>query len=460
MATKSGRYIRKKLQRVHPAYLVLFSYLTAAFVGSALLSLPAASTGQPVEPVDALFTATSAICVTGLIVVDTGSQFTILGKSVILVLIQLGGLGVMTFSVFLFLFLGRRLGTRGRWVINESFAATPTRDIGDLTRSIFLFTFIVELAGAVPLYFTWRGRMGDGEALFSGLFHSVSAFCNAGFSFFRTSFETYRSDMVLNIVIMLLIVVGGIGFPVIYEFFTDLKSRRKGLRTTLSLHTRMVLITTGVLILSGGVFIFLLESGSGLADLTVKGKILASFFQSITARTAGFNTLDISSLKAATLFIILMLMFIGASPGSCGGGIKTTSLAIFAGIMKSKIKGMDTVALGRRSLSEETVSRVLAIFILAVLTISAGLLILLVTQEPAVPGVREHFLTYLFEAVSAFGTVGLSMGVTSSLTAAGKIVIIVLMLLGRVGLLTVAYVVTRRERKISFKYAEEKIMVG
>jgi trk system potassium uptake protein TrkH len=302
--------------------------------------------------------------------------------------------------------------------------------------------------------------MGDAQALFSGLFHSVSAFCNAGFSFFSNSFEGYRGNLLLNLVIMILIVIGGIGFPVIYEFFTDMKSRRRGQRQMLSLHSRMVMITTGVLILSGALLIFLLEDNSALAGMNTRGRVLASFFQSITARTAGFNTLDISSLHAATLFIILMLMFVGASPGSCGGGIKTTSLAVFAGIMKSKIKGMDSVSLGRRTLSEETVSRVLAIFILAVLTISAGLLVLLVTQEATGPGVREHFLTYLFEAVSAFGTVGLSMGATSSLTAAGKIVIIILMLLGRVGLLTLAYVVTRRERKISFRYAEEKIMIG
>ena len=437
MFHKNGKKTKRRfLQRVHPAYLVILSYLSAALIGMILLSLPQASTSGRLHIVDALFTATSAICVTGLIVVDTGAQFTIFGKSVILILIQLGGLGVMTFSVFLFLFLGRRLGIKGRWTINETFSAAPIREVGGLIKSIFLFTFIAEAVGALLLFIHWSGEMGMGAALFAGLFHSVSAFCNAGFSLFNTSFTVYNSNYLLNIVIMLLIVIGGLGFPVIYEFITRYKYRNSCKRLILSLHTRMVLTTTAFLIVSGALLIYLLERNTSLAALSVNGKILASFFQSVTARTAGFNTLNIPSLGAATLFIILMLMFIGASPGSCGGGIKTTSLAVFFGIMKSKIKGMNSVNYWKRTLPEETVSRVLAIFILAVLTVAAGLLFLLVTQVGADESIKEYFLTYLFEAVSAFATVGLSMGVTSSLTISGKFVIIVLMLLGRVGLLT------------------------
>jgi trk system potassium uptake protein TrkH len=451
---------RRLLQRVHPAYLIILSYLSAALIGMILLSLPQASVSGRLPFVDALFTATSAICVTGLIVVDTGAQFTIFGKSIILVLIQLGGLGVMTFSVFLFLFLGRRLGIKGRWAINEAFSAAPIREVGELIKSIILFTFIAEAVGAILLYIHWNGEMGVGAALFAGLFHSVSAFCNAGFSLFTTSFMAYNTSWLMNTVIMLLIVVGGLGFPVIYEFITRFKCRKSGKRFIFSLHTRMVLTTTAFLIFSGALLIYLLERNSGIAALSFSEKILASFFQSVTARTAGFNTLDIPSLGAATLFIILMLMFIGASPGSCGGGIKTTSLAVFFAIMKSKIKGMSSVSYWKRTLPEETVSRVLAIFILAVLTVAAGLLILLVTQGGPNESIREYFLTYMFEAVSAFATVGLSMGVTSSLTISGKFVIIILMLLGRVGLLTIAYVVTRRKKKISYKYAEERVMIG
>lgn len=440
--------------------MVISSYLGAALLGTALLSLPAASTSDPIPPLDALFTATSAICVTGLIVVDTGTQFTVFGKSVILALIQMGGLGVMTFSVFLFLFLGKGLGTRERWIITESFTPTPIRHIKDLIKSIFLFTFVVEGIGAVLLFIFWRGEMAAPSAAFTSVFHSVSAFCNAGFSFFRTSFIKYRGSALLNFTVLALIVIGGIGFPVIYEFMMRMKRSRDGRREPISLHTRLVLTTTAFLVLSGAVLVFLLERNNMIAGLPWKERFFSSLFQSITARTAGFNTLNISSLGGATLFILVMLMFVGASPGSCGGGIKTTSLAVLAAILRNRIKGGDRVGVYKRTLPEETVSRALAIFILAALTITGGLVLLLVFQMGSVNPAKEHFLAYLFEAVSAFGTVGLSMGVTSTLSSAGKLVIIVLMLLGRVGLLTVAYVVTSRRVGGLYRYAEEKVMIG
>ena len=452
--------VDRLLKRIHPASLVIFSYLSAALIGMGLLSLPQASTGEPVGFLDALFTATSAICVTGLIVVDTGSQFTVFGKTVILILIQMGGLGVMTFSVFLFLFLGRKIGTRERWIINETFTAAPSGDIKNLIKLIFIFTFILEAAGAVvlSLIFLNSGRMPASEAVFSGVFHSVSAFCNAGFSFFRNSFIAYRENAVLNITVMFLIVIGGIGFPVIYEIIERTKLKRRGVRKSVSLHSRMVLISTAVLIISGAVILFLFEGGAAFNSFSMKGRMLSSFFQSITARTAGFNTIDISSLKPAALMILIMLMFVGASPGSCGGGIKTTALAVFAGIVKSRIKGLRYDSFARRTIPDEIISRVFSIFILAVVTISVGLLLLLLTQSSG--GTEYFYLAYLFEAVSAFATVGLSMGVTSALTWAGKIIIIAMMLTGRVGLLTIAYVLTRKKREVTYKYAEEKVMIG
>lgn len=440
--------------------MVILSYLSAALIGMFLLSLPQASSGDPLHPLDALFTATSAICVTGLIVVDTGSQFTLFGKTVILILIQMGGLGVMTFSVFLFLFLGRKIGTRERWIINDTFTAAPTGDIAKLIRMIFIFTFVLEGAGAVVLFivFMRRGGMMVGEALFSGIFHSVSAFCNAGFSFFSNSFIAYRENVALNVAVMILIVMGGIGFPVIYEIAERLKKKRKRKRKMMSLHSRMVLSSTAVLIISGAVILFLFEGGAAFSQLSMKGRVLTSFFQSITARTAGFNTIDISSLKPAALMILIMLMFVGASPGSCGGGIKTTALAVFAGIVRSRIRGLRHDSFGKRTIPDEIVSRVFSIFILAIVTVSIGLLLLLLTQKPG--NTQFFYLAYLFEAVSAFATVGLSVGVTSALTWAGKLVIIALMLMGRVGLLTIAYVLTRKKRKITYKYAEEKVMIG
>jgi trk system potassium uptake protein TrkH len=296
------------------------------------------------------------------------------------------------------------------------------------------------------------------DAIFSGIFHSVSAFCNAGFSFFRTSFVDYQSDLALNLSVMILIVVGGIGFPVIYDIYQKIKARKADVRRLMSLHTRMVLLTTAVLIIAGAVIIFFFEGGAAFGSLSAEERVLSSFFQSITARTAGFNTIDISSLRPAALMILIMLMFVGASPGSCGGGIKTTALAVFAGIVKSRIKGLKYDSFGNRTIPDEISSRVFSIFILAVVTVTTGLLFLLLTQRPG--GTEYFYLAYLFEAVSAFATVGLSMGVTSALTSGGKVVIIILMLAGRVGLLTIAYVVTRRKRKVTYKYAEEKVMIG
>jgi trk system potassium uptake protein TrkH len=372
-------------------------------------------------------------------------------------LMEIGGLGVMTFSVVFFLFLGRGFSTRGRWIIAESFTAAPQRHMKGLLKLIFLFTLSTQIFGALLLFVQWRGEMPFAAAVYAGLFHSVSAFCNAGIALFPTSFVSWRGSMLLNATICSLIVIGGIGFPVIYELFTRARSLRAGKRTTLSLHTRIVLTMTFILVVAGALLVFLLERNHQMASLGVGEQVLASVFQSITARTAGFNTLDIGSLTLATLFILIILMFVGASPGSCGGGIKTTSLAVLVAILNDRIRGRHSASLFKRTIPNETVSKSLSIFILAVIVLTAGLIVLLVTQ-PAL--VREDFLAYLFEAVSAFGTVGLSMGVTSSLNAVGKITIIAIMLLGRVGLLTVAYVVTSRRIVDTYRYAPEKVMIG
>lgn len=452
--------VAKRIQRMRPGAVVILSFLAAALVGAALLALPAASTSEPVPPLDAFFTAVSAVCVTGLVVVDTGTQFTLFGKCVILLLIQLGGLGVMTFSVFLFLFLGKSLGTKGRWIVTETFTAAPIREIHKLLWSIFGVTFTLEAIGAVLLFIVWRGEMGPGVAAFASVFHAVSSFCNAGFSFWTTSFTAWRESILLNATVMCLIVAGGLGFPVMYELRTRLRARRRGRRAQWSFHTKLVVSTTAILLAGGAVLIYLLEDRGALAGLPVRTRILASLFQSVTARTAGFNTLDIPALQPATLLIIIMLMFVGASPGSTGGGIKTTALAVFAAIFANRFRGRETASIFSRTVPSETVTRALSIIGLAAVTITAGVVLLLVIHmDTSDPGTNV-FLVYLFEAVSAFGTVGLSMGATPVLSAGGKIVVIVLMLLGRVGLLTVAYVVTRRERYRHFRYAEEKVMIG
>lgn len=454
------RKIKRKIQRMPPGLLVALSFLLTASIGAVLLALPVSSKSEPVGGLDAFFTAMSAVCVTGLVVIDIGTKLTLFGKMVVLTLIQVGGLGIMTFSVFLFLFIGKSLGTKERWVISESFLPTPIVDIKQLVRMIFVFTFTVEAAGAVLLFLVWRREMPVEPAIFSSIFHAVSSFCNAGFSFFSTSFIQYQGNILLNVTVMTLIILGGLGFPVVYEFYWRFKRRKDRRRYHFSLHTKLVLYTTVVLIFGGALLIFFLERGPEWEILSLKSRTLASLFQSVSARTAGFNTVEISTLEPATLFILIMLMFIGASPGSTGGGIKTTTLAVFVAIIRSRIAGRQSIGVFRFAIPEGKVGRALAVLAMAVLTVSIGLILLLVFHMDIAHETANYFLSAFFETVSAFATVGLSMGVTPSLNPAGKIVVVILMFVGRVGLLTMAYIVTSRLRPITYRYADGRIMIG
>jgi trk system potassium uptake protein TrkH len=456
----STRKIKRKIQRMPPGLFIALSFLLTAVIGTVLLRLPVAANGDPLGVLDAFFTAISAVCVTGLTVIDIGTKLTVFGRIVVMTLIQLGGLGIMTFSVFLFLFIGKSLGTKERWIINESFLPSPIVDIKQLIRMIFVFTFTVEAAGAVLLFLVWKDRMPLGPAVFASAFHSVSAFCNAGFSFFSTSFVEYQGNVLLNVTVMCLIILGGLGFPVVDEFYWRFRHRKDGRRYHFSLHTKMVLYTTIVLIIGGAMLIFFVERGQEWEVLSLKNRTLVSLFQSVTARTAGFNTIEIARLEPATLFILIILMFIGASPGSTGGGIKTTTLAVFAAIIKSRITGRQFIGAFRSTIPEGRIQKALAILAMSVITVSAGLVMILIFHMDMAHSAKDYFLSVLFETVSAFGTVGLSMGATSVLNPAGKLVIIVMMFLGRVGLLTMAYVVTSRLRPITYRYADGRIMIG
>ena len=413
--------------------------------------------------VDALFTATSAVCVTGLIVVDTGSYFTPFGQGVILGLIQVGGLGIMTFSVLFYSLLGSSIRLRDRIVVQSSFTTGQRGDILDLVKSIFLYTFVVEAIGAALLFMAWPEGLSHSKALWIAIFHSISAFCNAGFSLFKDSFVGYQFNWWINLIVTSLIVAGGLGFIVLEEMGKWLrqKATKKG-RPRLSLHTKIVLTTTTCLILGGGVLFFLLESGDCLASAPLHGKILASYFQSVTARTAGFNTVDIYALANPTLFILIILMFIGASPGSCGGGVKTVNAAVLWIIAKNRFKGKEEGEVFKRTIPRETISRSVTIIISSVVLISIVLCLLMISETGAHahPQTRGKFLEYLFETVSAFGTVGLSMGVTSALTNMGKILIMLMMFLGRLGPLNLAFSLAKRAPAKRFHYGEEKIFIG
>ena len=458
----SLKALDKRLRRLAPGQILILYYAAAILVGAGLLSLPMASHGPPLSFVDALFTATSAQCVTGLTVVDTGSALTIFGQSVVLFLIQLGGLGITTFSVYLFFFLRLGVGVQGRWIINETLLHTPVESLKDLIRTVIFLSLGIEAAGAVLLATVFIPEFGFLQGSFSAVFHSISAFCNAGFSLFSDSLIGYQGNWTVNITVMSLIVLGGIGFLVIREVWDVLGKRGPKNRLRISLHSKIVLSTSAALIFGGAALLLLLEHGGALEGLPTRGKILVAFFQSVTARTAGFNTIDMNHLRISSLLVVIFLMFVGASPGSSGGGIKTTSLALFVAIFHSRLKGNPHTNVFRRTISPETVTKTLALVMLATLVVMAALFSLIVVQHPGASA-RQHdavFLQYFFETVSAFGTVGLSMGATTLLTTAGKAIIIALMFVGRVGLLTVAFTIARRLSPGATRYAQENIMVG
>jgi len=449
-----------RLLKFHPATLVLASFLLVIVIGAFLLKLPMATETGTISWSDALFTATSGVCVTGLVVVDTGSYFTLFGQTVIMILIQIGGLGLMTISVTLFTWVGRSVSIRHRMIMQDLFSHTPRSDIYSLLKSIVLFTAISEIAGALLLSFFWHREMPWGQAAYTGLFHSVSAFCNAGFALFPDSMMRYSSDLLLNITMCSLIVIGGIGFPVLYDLQCWI-GRHKRQRCRLSVQTKTVLLTTAILIVGGAVVFALLEQFPGGGSPSLRHRLLAPLFQSVTCRTAGFNTVDIAGLKDATLAMMIFLMFVGASPGSCGGGVKTTTLALLAAFTASRWRRRRRVDLFKKSIPPETVLRSVALVLVAI-GIIAVVLFLLLAGNAELPAhqARGVFLPLLFETVSAFGTVGLSMGITPHLGLWGKYWIMALMLIGRVGVLTFAYIIVGAGMTNGLEHAEENLMIG
>jgi trk system potassium uptake protein TrkH len=453
--------LRAKILKLHPAIIVLSSFLLAIVSGALLLKLPISTTNGYISWIDAFFTATSAVCVTGLTVVDTGSFFSVFGQCIILTLIQVGGLGVMTISVVFFRWLGKNISFRHRMIIQDLFTHTPREDILGLVKSIMFFTFGTELLGAIFLTTQFSGDYPLAEALYKGIFHSISAFCNAGFALFPDSLMGYSSSLLLNLTVCALIIIGGIGFPVLYDIQTWIK-KAKNQRIRLSVHTKMVLITTLFLIISGALIFGLIEFQVSPDTQSVSDHVMASVFQSVTSRTAGFNTVDISSLQEATIAMMIFFMFIGASPGSCGGGVKTTTFALLAIFTINRIKRNKRVNIFKKSIPDETVTRSISLILVSAVIISFVLFMLLVGNSVSSNGLNNShsFLAYLFETVSAFGTVGLSMGVTPDLNLWGKSWIIMMMIIGRVGVLTFAYIVVGSGTHNGLQYSEENLMIG
>ncbi|MGD6871871.1 TrkH family potassium uptake protein [Sutcliffiella horikoshii] len=430
-----------------PPQLLIIVFVSFALLGTILLTLPFAST-ETVSVLDALFTATSAMTVTGLVVVDTGSAYTLFGQIVIMCLIQVGGIGIMTFAVLIFMMLGRKIGLKERLVLQQALNQTSAGGIIRLVRKIILFSLIIESIAFLLLAYRWIPEYGWAQGLFTSVFHSVSAFNNAGFSIWSDSLSQYVGDPVVNIIITFLFIVGGIGFTVITDLWYTKEFRR------LSLHTKLMLFGTLAINIIAMFIIFTLEysNPNTLANLTFGEKAWASYFQAVTPRTAGFNTIDIGVMETSSILFILFLMFVGAGSTSTGGGIKLTTFIIIILAVSTFIKGKNEIVVFRRSIDQKYVYKSLAISIISILFIFGSLFILNITEQ-------GDFLIILFEVISAFGTVGLSMELTGDLSPIGKCIIIFIMLLGKLGPLTLAYSLAK-PKVGKIKYPNEDVLTG
>lgn len=444
-------------RHLSPARIFVLSFAGVILAGAILLSFPFSATQGHLRFVDALFTSASAVCVTGLVVVDTGKDLSMRGQVITLFLIQIGGLGIITFSTFFFILMGRGISFKGREIVQSTFLHTPRRDFIVIAKSVLLFTLVAEVVGIFFLFIRFSQDFPIGLALYQATYHAISAFNNAGFSLFSNSFIGYQGDLIVNLILMSLLVIGGIGFIVQYEVFEKLRGAQK----KLSVHTKIVLITTGVLIMTGSILFYVFERNQILNGVPLQNKILVSLFQSVTPRTCGFNTVDIGLLTNATILLLIIFMFIGASPGSTGGGVKTTSTALLILMIWNRLKGSEEINIFNRTIPREIVSRTISIIFASAFSISIITSFLLIAGGNLSPLESRHFFVeYLFEAVSAFGTVGLSMGVTPKLNDAQKLAIILMMFAGRVGPLTLAFSLSRARGKEGLTYAEEGIMVG
>ncbi|HHT9144181.1 MAG: TrkH family potassium uptake protein [Candidatus Brocadiaceae bacterium] len=419
------------------------------------MSLPIASTsGNSQSFIDALFVATSAISTTGLTVVDLGSFYSLFGQIVILVLVQIGGLGYMIFIVMIVLQLGVKLSLGGKLVLEESMSSPPYEEVSRFSRAIIFITLIFEFLGAVVLSLYWMREFPVKHAIYLGIFHSVSAFCTAGFSLFPDNLSAYRDNIVINVIIDILCIVGSVGFFVIYDVYNMVSRKKREDETPkkLLVHTKLVLIMLPILIITGALLIYLSEWNTPLPSF--KDRILTSTFQAIAASTTtGFNTLDTGMVKTLGLATMVILMYIGASPGGTGGGVKTTTFGVLISSTISVISMKEELILFNRRISARTKDKAFAICTIALLLIALDVLILSVTENAS-------FMEIVFETVSAFGTVGLSTGITPTLSFTGKIVLVVTMLIGRVGPLAIGFSIRGKCKVVPIKYPEGGILVG
>ncbi|NQT58139.1 MAG: hypothetical protein HQ557_04060 [Bacteroidetes bacterium] len=439
-------------RRLKPVQLLILSFFILIVFGALLLKMPAATVKSNISLVDALFTSTSAVCVTGLIVQDTALYFTTFGKIIILILIQLGGLGIMTSTAFLTMLFFNKISVTERFRLSEIYTHESLPDIPNIVKTIFISTITLEIISSIILFFAWYKDFPTIKtAIFHSLFHSVSAFCNAGFSSFSDSLMLYRDNIPVNLVLSFLIILGGIGFLTIFNIKLNIKTKNKKIIST---HTKIVLTVSAFLLFSGTILIFFMEYNNSFSSFTLKEKILSSFFQSVSSRTAGFNTIDIGLLTIPTYLLISLFMFIGGSPGSTAGGVKTTTIGILFATVFSTLKNKVSIEIFKRKIDNRTVFKAFSLLVLAISYIFLLFILLLLIE-------KETPINIFFEILSAFGTVGFSTGITSSLSITGKILIMLTMFLGRLGPITIAMAVSKKYKKNIFQYpVDSNIMIG
>ena len=445
--------MRKRPKQRRPAQVLALSFMSVILAGSLLLSLPFISRGRPLSYLDALFTATSAVCVTGLTVVDTGTFFTPLGQAIIAALIFVGSLGFMTLATTIFVvFFGRRISLQERLVVKEALNQDTLEGLAPLIRSVLRMAVALELAGAALLSLRFVPEMGWWRGFLFSLFHAVSAFSNAGFDLMGgyRSLTEMPTDYLVNGTLLFLFIVGGLGFPVIFDL---LYNRRRLYRLTL--HTRLVLVITAILLIFGTLAVLVLEYNNPetMGSLSFGGKLFTAFFTAAAPRTAGFSVLDNAALLLPTRLLILLLMFIGASPASTGGGVKTTTFALVFIAVVSLIRGRQEPVLLKRRLPLTQTFKAVTIIVAAAGLIFTTTLILTIMEN-------QDFMALFFETVSAFGTVGLSTGITPELSTVSKAALIATMFVGRIGPLTLFIALARPRREEGLHYPEEKLLIG
>ncbi|WP_418965562.1 TrkH family potassium uptake protein [Cetobacterium sp.] len=446
------RKLLSPIDRLSFSRKLILGFFTAIILGSILLYMPfSLQDGQEISFLTAVFTITSAICVTGLSVIDISKVLSFEGQIILLVFIQLGGLGVMTFSSLFFLLIGKKIGYKDRELIKEERNAENSGEIVDFIKKIVIIVLLIEGIGAFFLTLEFLKIFDFSKALYFGIFHSISAFCNAGFALFSNNLESYPGSVLMNMTVAYLIILGGIGFSVINSVLVAV--RRDVKRFTLT--SKVAILVSMFLTFVGMILFFLLEykNPTTIGNLSWFDKVLASFFQSVTTRTAGFNTVPIGTLRPATIFMFCILMFIGASPGSTGGGIKTTTIGVIIFYVVGVVQGKENINVFNRRISWDILNRALAILIISIIYVSIVIMAVMTIENMS-------FEKVTFEVISAFATVGLSMGITADLSAMSKILIIITMFIGRLGPMTFALALGEKKVKQNLRYPKENILVG